>query len=255
VPGIDLDCQAKKVDCERLKAQEDLACGVLTDACEVAKATQNAIYIAAKAKCEADKVADKTLLLAQKENGVIIFTGDILFPMTYNLFIRAGVVPVTYFPATLAAVSPAGFELGEANLEAEIATRNIKASKDRDDVGDDLNDIVMLLMSHLRLPTPISEGAILTYGTRDSSFGSYFQDYCATYGAINSCPAGCTPDTCNCIDNSILVDRITEGIRNGGWRPDVFAPYGAVRWYHRAITGANPKLATLYEPIINTLLK
>jgi len=251
----DLDCQARKLDCERLKAQEDVACGILTDACEIAKATQNALYIAEKAKCEADKIADHILCLAQKEAGVIRYTGDLLFPMTYNLFIRSGVVPITVYPVTLGAVSPAGFVAGEVNLEAEIAIRNIKASTNRDDVGDDLNDIVMLLISRLRGPTPISEGAIVTYKTRDSSFGSYFETYCAAYGPVDTCAAGCTPDTCSCTDNSLLVGRITEGIRNGGWTPNVFAPYGAVRWYHRAITGANPKLATLYEPIIGSFLE
>ena len=229
-----------KAACEAAKAAQNAIYVAAKDACEVAKATQNAIYVAAKAKCETDKVVDKAFLVAQKEAGVIIFTGDILFPMTYNLFLRAGVFPITFFPATALAVSPVGFELGEANLKAEIGIRNLKASRDRDDVGDDLNDIVMLLMARLRLQTLISRGAILTYATRDASFGSYLETYCSKYGPIT--------------DNSILVNRITEGIRNGGWQPDVFAPYGAVRWYHRAITGGNPKLATLYQPIINTLL-
>jgi len=245
-----------KAACEAAKAAQNAIYKVAKDACEVAKATQNAIYAAAKLKCETDKVADKVFLVAQKESGVITFTGDILFPMTYNLFIRAGLpVPFSIFPVTLFNVSPTGFLAGELQLEAEIAIRNIKASQNRDDTGDDLNDIVMLLMSRLRNPSLISEAAILTYGTRDASFGSYFGAYCAEYGPINACSASCPPATCSCIDNSILVGRSTEGIRNGGWIPDVFAPYGAVRWYHRSITGANPKLATMYEPIITSLLR
>ena len=53
-----------------------------------------------------------------------------------------------------------------------------------------------------------------------------------------------------------LFNRLKNGI-SGGWQPDGpgFGPYGAVRWYNRWSTGANPGLAILWQPIIEDLLK
>ena len=73
----------------------------------------------------------------------------------------------------------------------------------------------------------------------------------------NKCPAD-NPKCCldkNCL-NQQLTDRITLGIQNG-WAPDGpgLGPYGAVRWYNRWSTRANPKLATICKPVIDDLLK
>ena len=46
-----------------------------------------------------------------------------------------------------------------------------------------------------------------------------------------------------------IRSRLDAGIADG-WTTDASRVYGAVRWYHRAVVGANPALAELYAPII-----
>ena len=48
--------------------------------------------------------------------------------------------------------------------------------------------------------------------------------------------------------------RMDQGIASG-WKTDSSRVYGAVRWYQRAESGANPKLAELYRPIIRAYLE
>ena len=73
-------------------------------------------------------------------------------------------------------------------------------------------------------------------------------------------PGDCRKGDAECCDNKGCVDnllksRIKSGIDH--WSPDGpgFGPYGALRWYHRWSTGANPGLAVLWQPIVDDLLK
>jgi len=62
---------------------------------------------------------------------------------------------------------------GEVDLVGGVEDR-IRQAQDRDNVGDDLNLIVLLLMSKLRYKTPISQAAVSRYaGSRPESYGSY----------------------------------------------------------------------------------
>ena len=162
----------------------------------------------------------------------VIFTGDIVGPMTVNLFKRAwGQKP------GLAGVN------GETELLANVGLRLRAASLDKDDTGDDLNLIVMLLLAKLRYKSAISERALELYAkNREHSYGSYLKAYRAQYGLDPTVPL------------AEVRRRMDRGIA-GGWEADVSAVYGAVLWYHREEVGANPKLAELYKPIIGEYFK
>ncbi len=161
----------------------------------------------------------------------LFYTGDIVGPMTINLFRRA------WAEDPLLARDHNGLT-GEPELQGTVLLRLEAARRSRDDTGDDLNLIVMLLMSSLRYPsTPHTANAIRLYKSREPSYGSYLTRYRQEYGLdLQASPAE-------------MQRRLDKGIANG-WKPDVSPAVGAVRWYHRAETGANPLLATLYEPII-----
>jgi hypothetical protein len=108
---------------------------------------------------------------------------------------------------------------------------------DRDDTGNDLNLIVMLLMAILRFPTTTSTKAVNWYAkNRVVSYGSFLETYRQKYGELT------TWDT-------DVRRRFDDGIA-AGWKTDASRVYGALKWYQRAQTGANPKLAELYAPII-----
>jgi hypothetical protein len=127
------------------------------------------------------------------------------------------------------------YALGEGELLANAELRIINGANPGD-VDADLNLTVELLMAHLRFASPQSEQARLRYvGNRPASYGSYLVQYETKYP--------------NATD-------IESRIRASGWRPDpgVSAPFGALRWYHRASQGANPMLAELYKPILSELL-
>ena len=176
--------------------------------------------------CEAQKTAD----LATCESKVA-FTGDLVGPTTQNLFSRALKEP------SLWAGDP-----GEEELAANVALRLSAAARDRDDVGDDLNLIVMLLVALSESPSPVSGTAAATYeATRPLSYGSFLGTYCRLYGD----------------DADDMVPRLIAGIQGptAPWTPDTSGIYGAIRWYHRPWTGANPLLAVLYEPIIATYFR
>ncbi len=205
----------------------------------------------------------------------VYFTGDIVGPMTTNLFRRAwNEDPI-----------PAGDGNGpggEAELWGNAFLRNELAKCDQDDTGDDLNLIVMLLTSALRFPSsgirieiPFivrqllemelarqllritigcqvgipygvqavdTKGALDMYAKRPQSYGSYLGAYRQEHG----------------IDMTISEEKMKERMRIGiasGWQPDVSPGYGAVRWYHRAESGGNPALAELYAPIIRKYLE
>lgn len=206
----------------------------------------------------------------KKKAGILHFTGDPLPPTAYNLFARAGVTLKAVFPVTVTAVSAAGFDAGEANLKLGIdVLRNqatgdiacVQAKPDKlDCVDQDMNSIVMLWMSRHRRSTAISESAIDSYRSRAHSYGSYFREYCEVHGPLvlaKECPPG---QTGCCKDKNCLNEQLTERMRAGiasGWLPDGpgFGPYGAVRWYNRWSTKANPRLAVLWQDIIEALLR
>jgi hypothetical protein len=270
VPGVDLDCEARRLDCERLRQQEAVACHAAEAGCTAAKETQNALYAAEAATCGTQRLADVALCISQKQSGVLHFTGDPLLPMTYNLLVRSGVTPLSVFPATVSAVSPPGFAIGEANLVGAIDVLRNQASGDLtcapsssdrlDCVDQDMNSLAMLWMSRHKVATPLSESALASYRSRAHSYGSYFGAYCQAYGPLLSHGECAAEDPACCRDKSCLNVQLTERMKAGiasGWPPDGpgIGPYGALRWYHRWTTGANPRLSVLWRPVVDSLLR
>ena len=93
------------------------------------------------------------------------------------------------------------------------------------------------------MPSSITTSALLTaYKQRPLSYGSYLGAYRKKYGIDLGASTG------------EVVARMTQGIQSG-WTPDASGVYGAIRWYHREESGANPKLAELYAPIIRKYLE
>ena len=148
--------------------------------CEVAKAAQNAIYLAQKVACEAIKAAEQVACEVQKaidivaatlkkETGILLFVAnepvkvfqwyvprpaDVLRPSNYNLLVRSGVKPLSIFPVTIFAVSHTGFGVGEVELKVGIDLLRDQGAKDQDYVDQDMNSIVMLWMAQHIAPTP-----------------------------------------------------------------------------------------------------
>lgn len=165
-----------------------------------------------------------------------VHTGDIVGPMTINLFRRAW----REDPVPAGDGNGPG---GEKELAANVGLRVKAALNDRDDTGDDLNLNIMLLMSILRFPSDTSSNAVNLYAkNRPVSYGSFLGAYRQKYGL----DLGASPDE--------VKKRMDAGI-NSGWQTDASRVYGAIRWYHRAEAGANPELANLYEPIIRAYLE
>jgi hypothetical protein len=225
----------------------------------------------ARAACMAQKAADLNTCQTKKLSGVLRFTGDPLPPMAYNLFVRAGVNPTGISPVTRKAVSADGFTAGEVYLKGSIdvlrhqATGEVPCGSQSvpdklDCVDQDMNTMVMLWMSRYTRSTAISEAAIASYRSRAHSYGSYFGAYCAAFGPLATKERCASGDRTCCEDkrclNDLLFDRMKAGIATG-WAPDGagIGPYGAVRWYQRWTTGANPGLAVLWEPIFQDVLK
>jgi hypothetical protein len=251
--------------------------------CEAAKAAQNALYVAQKLACEGIKAAEEAacevqkgidiaVAIAKKETWVLHFTGDPLPPTAYTLLVRSGVAPISIYPVTLFATSLPGLEIGEWNLKLGVDAMRHQAigklscgSQSEPDpldcVDQDMNTTVMLWMSRHTVPTPISGWAIESYKSRAHSYGSYFNAYCARYGPLTTYPKQCPtwePDCCP--DKGCLNGRLTQRMKAGiasGWKPDRdnLGPYGAIRWYNRWTTGANPMLATSWQPIMDDLLR
>jgi hypothetical protein len=127
---------------------------------------------------------------------------------------------------------------GEDDLAANVGIRLV-AGADRDNTGDDLNLVVMLLMSMLRFPSSISTAAVNLYAkNRPVSYGSFLDTYYKQWGFHHGDP------------EDLMAKRIDQGIASG-WKTNSSRVYGAIRWYQRAESGANPKLAELYRPIVN----
>lgn len=171
--------------------------------------------------------------------------GDIVGPMTINLFRRAwGENPMES--------SDGNGPGGELELLANVGVRIAAAARDRGDTGDDLNLIVMLLMAMLCFSTDTAREAVQRYKERPLSYGSYMGAYRREYGVDMDA------------SRDKMIRRMNEGIvpppRPGEpsrqpWLPDAGPASGAVRWYHRPETGANPLLWALYEPIIKRYLE
>jgi hypothetical protein len=239
--GQNLAYKAEKDACEAAKATQNAAYKAEKDGCEAGKASQNALYAKEKAACEAAKTSSKLGCEADKAAAQLVclasnvHSGDLIGPATVNLFRRAmGENPAQ--PTSTLMLPPVnigGAAAGEAELAVNVGLRNGLASKDRDDTGDDLNLVVALLMAKMRFATPISNEATRQYSDRPPSFGSFLRKYRELHGYSTT-------------DQTM---RIADGIRSG-WQPEMSGPAGAVRWYHRPESGANPRLATLYEPII-----
>jgi hypothetical protein len=240
---------AAKTGCETAKAAQNALYASSKAACESAKATQNAFYASQKLACETGKTSGKYACEGQKQldyqlcRTTNVHSGDIIGPMTVNLFWRAlGKNPI--LPNSNELASDPSLVGGGLPGEAELllnAHLRVAAAQDRNNVGDDLNLIVKLLMATLRFPSPLSLEATQVYATqRPPSYGSYLGSYYTKYGN----------------DMTDWQNRMDAGIA-GGWAVDagISAPFGAVRWYHRPATGANPQLAELYSVIIKRFIK
>jgi hypothetical protein len=237
---------AAKATCEAQKGTENALYASQKASCEVSKAAQNAVFAAEKGICEVGKTSGKYACEVAKQAAFQtcrmsnVFSGDLIGPDVVNLFRRAlGSDPLAANPDTTTQTLVQGGPSGEMELLIDTEVRLAKAQKDRDDVGDDLNLIVMLLTAKLNFPSPLTESTLHTYATnRQLSYGSYLGAYYQHYGS----------------DTSNFESRVMAGVASG-WRPDVSGPHGAVRWYHRPNVGGNPQLATLYEPIIDLYFK
>jgi hypothetical protein len=154
--------------------------------------------------------------------------GDVIGPDHQNLFLRAlGRTPS---------------KLGDQHLVAGVAVRLALAAKNRDDVGDDLNLVVLLVQSAVCSPSSHAASARRSYARhRPHSYGSYLGSYRAAHGTDLT------------VSGEEMRRRMDDGIERG-WRPDASAVQGALRWYFRAETGGNPCLADLYEPIVQKWL-
>lgn len=160
-----------------------------------------------------------------------VHSGDIVGPITINLFRRAW----NEDPLKAGDGNGPG---GERELASNVDLRIAFSATNRDDTGDDLNLIVMLLLSLLRFPSPTVREAAHRYAkNRDVSYGSFLGAYRDKYGLDLEVPS------------TEVERRMKDGIANG-WKTDCSRVFGAVRWYHRAESGANPDLADLYRPII-----
>ena len=250
--------KGKHDKCEAEKVLENVRLKGEHDKCEAEKVLENVRLKGEHDTCEAEKTAKKLSCEADKATAYQLcysttrHSGDLIGPMTINLFRRAwGEDPMPASDLN----GPSGETELLANVELRLclataspdskckALQNLSAEKGdpRENTGDDLNLIVQLLMAKLRFPSSISDEAAKLYAERRPlSFGSYLRTYYATYGD----------------DVTDMVPRITNGIRRG-WKPDADAPgpVGAVRWYHRAAASANPQLAELYEPILSYYLR
>src|SRR5262249_31854850 len=112
----------------------------------------------------------------------LYYTGDPVVLSSINLFRRA-------WNEDPMKGSDGNGQSGENDLEANVGVRLNAASKDPDDTGDDLNLIVMLLMSLVRFHSNTSVFAANWYAkNRPVSYGSFLGEYRAKYGIDPSVP-------------------------------------------------------------------
>ena len=173
-------------------------------ACEAAKSTQNAIYVPRRMPAKSSRPSEKLACEVQKTAELNlcrlgnIHSGDFIGPMTENLFARARDESLSDWK-------------GEAELLANALLR-IRDGRDRDNTGDDLNLIVMMLMAKLRTPTATQRGGgrRVYAAMRPFSYGSY----------LTHLPRDLRSDADD------MTARMDEGIRSG-WRADKPAANGA----------------------------
>jgi hypothetical protein len=159
-------------------------------------------------------------------------TKDLASPAHINLFKRAlGESPL--------------LQIGDIQLFIDVLVRLAAAANKPDDVGDDLNLIVNLLMAELFSPTPASKLALELYRKNrpvcsGCFLGHYREAFRGNYDA----------------DEVTMVTKINEGRKQQGWTPDCPRVLGALRWYFRPEppSNANPELAELYKPIVESFL-
>ena len=175
--------------------------------------------------------------------GKAVHTGDLVVRSTINHFRRA------WNEDPMPASDGNGPD-GESDLFENSALR-VGLATDPDNTGDDLNLIVMLLLATLRFPSqcdrrlPLrctSEAVRLYAKNRPVSYGSFLGAYRAHHGSEAL------------VDDAEFRRRLDAG-RKANWPTDASRVFGAVKWYHRAKTGANPQLADLYQPIIRKYLE
>lgn len=168
-----------------------------------------------------------------------VYTGDIVGPQAINLFRRA------WNEDPMQAGDGNG-PAGEKELLINAGLRIPPALTDRDNTGDDLNLIAMLLMANLRYPSQVSAEAINAYAkNRLVSYGSFMKTFKEREGIDLETIGTLPPDVRQRLDRSI----------SAGLPTDCSRVFGAVRWYHRRGSGANPQLAELYEPIVRRYLE
>jgi len=127
-----------------------------------------------------------------------------------------------------------------ASLFAAAQSRIAAAALSKDDVGDDLNLIVIMLLAAVKRPTAGSTRAREFYSkNRPTNYGMFLGAYRVEYGT----------DWSGQISPQKMRQRMDEGIKKG-WSVDCPRVLGALRWYFRAETGGSPGIAQLFEPII-----
>jgi hypothetical protein len=175
-------------------------------------------------KARLDRLWNRT-----KGRNYLAQNGDLISPEAINLFDRArGEQP--------------GLP-GDIQLAASVWARIGQSLNNRDDVGDDLNLVIILVMSKLRSSNSTTDSAVAAYAkNRPISYGCYLQSYRQKNGVDLKASAG-------------EVRRRMEESIDKPWKPDCPRVLGALRWYFRAETGGNPELAELYAPIVKQWLE
>jgi hypothetical protein len=127
-----------------------------------------------------------------------------------------------------------------AFLFAAAEARVLGSRSNKDDVGDDLNLIVILLLATVRRPSAGVDWVRSYYSkNRPDNYGMFLDAYRAAYGT----------DWTGKTTKEEMARRIDAGIK-AKWKPDCPRILGALRWYFRAESGGSPGLAELYAPII-----
>ena len=127
-------------------------------------------------------------------------------------------------------------------LDAAVEAR-LCCIRDADDVGDDLNLMVILTLAEMPRQSKAYIPAIRKkYAEhRPMNYGCYLGAYYQNYQRKSD------------LDTKIMIDRIEKGIK-AGWQPNCSGALGAIRWYCRSESGGNPGLARMLRPIVQQYL-
>jgi hypothetical protein len=109
---------------------------------------------------------------------------------------------------------------------------------DADNVGDDLNLLVLLTLSEMPRQKKDYIPAIRRKFTenRPMNYGIYLGAYYQHWNRKND------------LSKDVMVKRINDGIA-AGWQPNCSSALGAIRWYCRSESGGSPGLARMLRPI------